>query len=143
MKTRIPMTIRAKQMHRALIETDKYLRAGDLAHICRCSKSMVYTVIRKLREMGIPVQPTKHGYILSQFATEVDDVNFFRNANGKITSAIVMVNACAPHVQKRWRSEKRRSLLTSMVQPLEGVSLQSLRASMLTMNKELESMQDK
>jgi biotin operon repressor len=124
----IPMIQRLNQFSNLLTQTDKYLTSDDISQACGCSKGTVYNTIRKMREKGIGVHATKDGYVLSEFAQKKDDVGLLRKVNGRRTSDMIMLSAARTHMEKRWKTDSDRTLLGSMIDPL-NINIDKLRIS--------------
>lgn len=99
-----------------LTETNTHLSAKEIATKCRMTVSAVYSSIRKMRLSNIGILTTNKGYILSEFASKSDDVNFIRRLYGRRTSDFIALKAVQPHIVKRWSSNQAE--LKSMMQPL-------------------------
>jgi DNA-binding transcriptional regulator GbsR (MarR family) len=99
-----------------LTESNKHLSAKEIAIKCHMNISAVYSSIRKMRLSNIGILTTNKGYILSEFATKTDDVNFMRRLYGRRTSDYIALKAAEPHIAKRWSANPAE--LKSMMQPL-------------------------
>ena len=133
---RLPTITRINQLKRILTETDQYMPAELLARAMRVSKTTIYALVRKARERGIGIHSTKNGYILSEFALQTDDLNLIRIANGKITSAKLMVMSSMPHMQKRWKTTEEKKLIEKATYGMDA-SLDKLRISRNLINERL------
>jgi hypothetical protein len=104
---------------------EPHLTAMILAERMNLPVSTVYRLIRMMRVEGVGVHTTGKGYVLSEYATKRDDVNFMRRLNGRRTSDFFAMRASEPYIQKRWTSVEDRRNLLLIVAPLR-VNLKSL-----------------
>jgi len=93
-----------------LIE-NTHISAKAIAKKCKMSEGAVYRLIRLMRNDGIGIHVTSKGYVLSEFASKIDDTGFLRRLNGRRTSDCIAIQASAPYIKKRWNTvEDKRGL---------------------------------
>ena len=98
-----------KKVKELLMEATGHIKANKLAARCRTYEARIYGIIRALKEgtkttLPLGIHSGKKGYILSEFASKQDDVEYLRRLNGAQTSVFISANAAAPHVRKRWNT---------------------------------------
>jgi DNA-binding transcriptional regulator GbsR (MarR family) len=81
-------------------------------------KSSVYYFIRKMREIGTGIHSTSKGYVLSEYATKKDDVDFIRRLFGRRASDIIALSAAKTHIENRWKSLSDKRSLHALIAPL-------------------------
>jgi len=94
-----------------------YASADDIAKACGISKPAAYTLVRKMRLEGYPIQPAKGGYVHAKNATMRDDVHFIRKVIGTQTSQRIMINNCLPFISLRWEKNEDKSTLLALTSP--------------------------
>jgi biotin operon repressor len=94
-----------------LLEENQYMFGRQLAKHFKVCVGTICLQIRKMREDGIGVHVTKHGYTLSEFATKKDDVGFLRRLYGRRASDFYAVQAALPHINHRWNSVEEKDTL--------------------------------
>lgn len=123
-----------KKVLDALTEKN-YLKAKDLASKCRCSTGTIYNAVRRLRqEQAVAIQPTRHGYVLSESAKKSDDVEFLRRINGRRTSDTVSLTPCIVYMKRRWRGIEGETLDQILI---------PLRPSLNTLGKGLRLLEER
>ena len=111
-----------KRVKELLTEATTHLTAEKLADSCKASIYRIYAAIRALKEgtkdrLPIGIHSVKYGYILSEFASKQDDVEFLRRLNGARTSVYVSANAAAPHIMKRWNAVEDKRAFQLIFKP--------------------------
>lgn len=90
----------------SILKKNAYVKAKQLAKLANIPQYRVYLLVRIMRENGVPIMPTKQGYILAHAATLADDVYFIRRLNGRRVSDQVMLDSVHTHIENRWRKAK-------------------------------------
>jgi len=86
-----------------ILSKESYIKSKDLAKRLDISSATVYNIIRRMREhKNTPIMPTKHGYILAEYATLQDDVHLIRKINGRRISDQVLLGAVSNDIHNRW-----------------------------------------
>jgi biotin operon repressor len=95
----------------------------------------VYQSIRALRVKGVGVHVTKDGYILSEFASKSQDVNFLRRLNGRRTSDIIAIQASERHIKHRWNTVEDKRNIQLILSPLNGSVVAAQRGLKILLTK--------
>lgn len=119
---KISKTNLLKKIVDLLKQSTSYISAPKLADACNCSVSRIYGIIRTAREgqkdrLPLGIHSVRNGYILSEYATKTDDVEFFRRLNGARTSVYVTANAAASHIRNRWNTIEDRKAYDTIMKP--------------------------
>lgn len=107
-----------KKVNTLLIE-NKYMQAQELAKRCHVKIFTIFRIIRLLRLKNIGVIATKNGYILSEFASQQDDVHFIRSCYGRRLSDYIAIQASKNDIDKRWKGEIDRKALAGLLGPID------------------------
>ena len=130
-----------KKVRDCLKDSTGYLLASQVAKICGVSVYRIYTAVRLLKEgdshnKPLGIHAVKKGYVLSEYASKVDDVEQLRRLNGLRTSIYVTANAAAPHIRPRWNSVADRSAFSVIMKPLtEGGNVLLRRGTKLLLDQ--------
>jgi biotin operon repressor len=108
-----------------ILTAEEHCSAQELAEKLGTHTSGVYTIIREFRKKGIGVHTTNRGYVLSEYANKVDDVNFLRRLNGRRASDYIALSASERHIRSRWTSMSDRQNLKLITAPIH-VEIKSL-----------------
>jgi biotin operon repressor len=125
-----PKSVRTRAL--SILRDEKYSSASVLSEKLGISESRVYQLVGAMRRDGIGVHPTPKGYILSEFATKIDDVHFLRRINGRRASDYIALYAAEADIRKRWFSTEDQRLLKIVLDPLH-VNLNTVIANQRTM----------
>jgi hypothetical protein len=101
-----------------LLTENNYIKGSAIAEQCHIHVSSVYRIIRLMRQKGIGTQALNKGYILSEFASKRDDVEYLKRLNGRRTSDFISVQASFPFIKKRWPHLEDKRSLGLIVAPL-------------------------
>lgn len=112
------------KVHHLLQSAEGYVTTQKLSDKTGLSKSSIHNIILKMNENGIGVQ-TRHklGYVLSEYASQQDDVHIVRRMNSQYARNVMRVQAFMPHMSKRWKSEADKALLNDMAKPMLPASV--------------------
>lgn len=99
-----------------------YNSALQLAKACGVTIYRIYSAVRTLREgygkeKPLGIHRTKKGYVLSEYASMTDDVDFMRRLNGTRTGVYIAANAAAPYIRPRWNSVTDQKAFRLIMQP--------------------------
>ena len=118
-----------RKAHDFMLSSTHHVRAKDIAKYCHISTTAVYRIIKLLRLNNVGILPVHKGYILSECATKIDDVEFLRRANGRRTSDFLSVKAAEKDILQRWNSISDRRDMKLILSPLTS-SVNVLRRGM-------------
>lgn len=80
------------------------LFARDIADIFGVSRGVVYNAITHARRDGIGIHTTPEGYVMSNMASEREDLQYIARQNYLLRSIRIGMNSAAPSIKGRWSS---------------------------------------
>lgn len=97
----------------------EYSDSKTIAKKLGVSSGTVFRIIRVMRVRRIGILTTNKGYILSEFASKKDDVNFLRRLYARRLSDYHCVKAAEPTIKRRWKSIAEKQQLSLIFKPLD------------------------
>jgi hypothetical protein len=97
----------------------RYMKTSDLAECFHVSFFTIHRIIKLMRCNGIGILPSKKGYILSEFASQSDDLYFIRWCYGRRVNENITLNAARNDILSRWTRLEDRKAMKSLLGPIE------------------------
>jgi Lhr-like helicase len=119
MRERTKMMI--KKVHDLLLQNE-YITSYDLAKKCHLHPWSIRRIIKYLRIEGIGIITTSKGYILAEYAKQMDDVTFVRRIMGRRASDTISIQSARRHIQKRWRSVEGKNNINNVLNFLSPIN---------------------
>lgn len=96
--------------------------ARDIAKRFDIRKERVYRIVRSLIEDGFGIETTNRGYVVAQYGTQKDDVNFLAKMNGQLRNVDIRIRASHKHIVKRWPNGQINLALSRMFDATNGLT---------------------